>query len=103
MIVNACRLKDMAHDDKKIQSARNAQATAVLKQGVEESIVIEDRVSRVGVRQQLKDGITLVFGLGERIGNKVEVVRGKLDPAIRLNQLHRVSGPSGISVTFNFV
>jgi hypothetical protein len=74
--------------------ARNAQTAGVLQKGVVEFLIIEDKVSRIFIRQQADQTLRLSFGFAQNRDDKIDVLGGKLDTAIRLNEFHANKGRS---------
>ena len=82
----------------KIKSVGNAQTTPPLQQGMKQSVVIQNQIARLLVCQQLDQAFRRADSLAEDRQNKVDVLSGKLDPAIRLNYSHHLNSHSTVRI-----
>ena len=74
----------------------------MLQQRAEKLLIVQDQVARFHVREQLHQHVMILRGFGQGRGDKIEVLRGELNPAIRLNQLHRPWAFGLLLVRFDF-
>src|SRR5208282_3398943 len=83
--------EDVPHKHVKIETAGNPEAAAVLKEGVEEVVVVQNQVAGVFVGEELGQAGGGAEFAAEDFEDKLNILRSELHTAIGLDDFHRVT------------
>ena len=82
--------KDLADENIEIEVGGDAQATAMLEDGAQQDLVVKNEVAAFFVGEKLNQALRVVDLWPQHAKDEVDVFGSELDPAIGLNDVHRL-------------
>ena len=79
----------VADEHVKIEAAGYPQAAAAFEQGAKKGFIVQNQIPRILVGQELDEAVGGAELAAEDFEDELDILRRKLHPTIRLNDLHR--------------
>jgi len=99
-VLNIGPEKNLPDEDVEIEVGGDAQATAALKQCVQQGRIIEDLIARFLVGEQTDQPVRIPDFRAEHRQDKVDVFGGELHPAVGLNHFHGLCCVAPLCICF---